>query len=54
MKRLSILLLITVGVFAQDAPPAPAKKAAAAPAKSAATAKRKSPYWTVPRGFTGF
>ncbi len=40
MKRLSFLLMITIGAFAQTAPPAPAKKAATAPAKSAAPAKK--------------
>jgi cyclophilin family peptidyl-prolyl cis-trans isomerase len=39
MKRLSILLVIAIGAFAQTAPPAPAKKAATAPAKTAAPAK---------------
>src|ERR1017187_915447 len=41
MKRLSILLMIAIGAFAQTAPPAPAKKAATAPAKSAAPAKEE-------------
>jgi cyclophilin family peptidyl-prolyl cis-trans isomerase len=41
MKRLSILLTIAIGAFAQTAPPAPAKKAATAPAKSAAPAKEE-------------
>src|ERR1039457_3966084 len=43
MKRLSILLLITAGAFAQTAPPAPAQKAATAPAKSTAPAKKEAP-----------
>ena len=41
MKRLSILLMIAIGAFAQTAPPAPAKKAATAPAKTAAAAKEE-------------
>ena len=36
MKRLSILLMIAIGAFAQTTAPVPAKKAAAAPAKTAA------------------
>jgi cyclophilin family peptidyl-prolyl cis-trans isomerase len=57
MKRLSILLIIAIGAFAQTAPPAPAKKAAAAPAKAAAPAPAKAAaptpdrapglYWTI-------
>src|SRR5450631_2142472 len=55
MKRLSILLMITAGAFAQTAPPAPAKKAATAPAKTAAPAKKEEPtpdrppglYWII-------
>ena len=43
MKRLSFLLLVTVGAFAQTTPPAPAKKAATAPAKTAAPAKKEEP-----------
>ena len=43
MKRLSILLMIAIGAFAQTAPPAPAKKAATAPAKTAAPAKSAAP-----------
>src|ERR1022692_2769560 len=41
MKRLSILLMIAIGAFAQTAPPATAKKAATAPAKTAAPAKEE-------------
>src|ERR1035441_5582878 len=41
MKRLSILLMIAIGAFAQTAPPAPARKAATAPAKTAAAAKEE-------------
>jgi cyclophilin family peptidyl-prolyl cis-trans isomerase len=41
MKRLSFLLMMTIGAFAQTAPPAPAKKAATAPAKTAAPAKKE-------------
>jgi cyclophilin family peptidyl-prolyl cis-trans isomerase len=55
MKRLSILLLIAIGAFAQTAPPAPAKKAAAAPASTAVAAKKEAPaperapglYWII-------
>jgi peptidyl-prolyl cis-trans isomerase A (cyclophilin A) len=55
MKRLSIVLMIAIGAFAQTAPPAPAKKAATAPAKSAAPAKKEEPtpdrppglYWII-------
>ena len=55
MKRLSILLLIAIGAFAQTAPPAPAKKAATAPAKTAASAPKEAPtpdrppglYWII-------
>src|SRR3954465_13114672 len=49
MKRLSTLLLLTIGAFAQTPPaPAPAKKAATAPATAAkkaapATAKKEEP-----------
>ena len=43
MKRLSILLLVTAGVFAQTTPPAPAKKAATAPANATASAKKEEP-----------
>jgi peptidyl-prolyl cis-trans isomerase A (cyclophilin A) len=54
MKRLSFLLLITIGAFAQTAPPAPAKKAASTPAKTA-PAKKEEPtpdrppglYWII-------
>ena len=48
MKRLSILLLITAGAFAQTAPTAPAaKKAAPAPAKKAEPTPDRPPglYW---------
>jgi cyclophilin family peptidyl-prolyl cis-trans isomerase len=41
MKRLSILLTIAIGAFAQTAPPATAKKADTAPAKTAAAAKEE-------------
>ena len=55
MKRLSILLLIAFGAFAQTAPPASAKKADTARAKSAAPAKKEEPtpdrppglYWII-------
>ena len=55
MKRLSILLTIAIGAFAQTAPPAPAKKADTAPAKTAAPAKKEEPtperppglYWII-------
>ena len=55
MKRLSFLLMITVGAFAQTAPPAPATKAATTPAKTAATPKKEEPtpdrppglYWII-------
>src|ERR1022692_497783 len=55
MKRLSILLTIAIGAFAQTAPPAPAKKADTAPAKTAAPAKKEAPtperppglYWII-------
>ena len=55
MKRLSILLMIALGAFAQTAPPAPAKKAATAPAKTAASAPKEAPtpdrppglYWII-------
>ena len=55
MKRLSFLLMITAGAFAQTAPPAPAKKAATAPAKTAAPPKKEEPapdrppglYWII-------
>ena len=55
MKRLSILLMIAIGAFAQTAPPAPAKKADAAPAKKAAPAAKEEPapdrppglYWII-------
>ena len=50
MKRLSFLLLITIGAFAQTAPPAPAKKAATAPAKSEAPAKKEEPQPDRPPG----
>jgi cyclophilin family peptidyl-prolyl cis-trans isomerase len=43
MKRLSILVLIAIGAFAQTAPPAPAKKADTTPAKTAAPAKKEAP-----------
>src|ERR1035441_8249981 len=49
MKRLSILLLIAIGAFAQTAPPAPAKKAATAPPKTAAHGKEE-PTADRPRG----
>jgi cyclophilin family peptidyl-prolyl cis-trans isomerase len=42
MKRLSTLLLLTVGAFAQTTAPAPAKKAATTPAKKAAAAPAKA------------
>jgi cyclophilin family peptidyl-prolyl cis-trans isomerase len=45
MKRLSFLLMITVGAFAQTAPPAPAKKAATAPAKQATPERPPGLYW---------
>lgn len=50
MKRLSILLLITAGAFAQTAPTAPAaKKAAPAPAKKAEPMPERPPglYWII-------
>ena len=50
MKRLSILLLITAGAFAQTAPTAPpAKKAAPAPAKKAEPTPDRPPglYWII-------
>ena len=54
MKRLSILVSIAIGAFAQTAPPAPARKADTAPAKTAAPAKKEAPpdrppglYWIV-------
>jgi cyclophilin family peptidyl-prolyl cis-trans isomerase len=47
MKRLSFLLMITVGAFAQTAPPAPAKKAAAAPAKEATPDRPPGLYWII-------
>jgi peptidyl-prolyl cis-trans isomerase A (cyclophilin A) len=50
MKRLSILLLITAGAFAQTAPTAPpAKKAAPAPAKKEAPTPDRPPglYWII-------
>lgn len=55
MKRLSFLLIITLGAFAQTAPPAPAKKAATTPAKTAAPATKAEPspdrppglYWII-------
>jgi peptidyl-prolyl cis-trans isomerase A (cyclophilin A) len=55
MKRLSIILIVTAGAFAQTAPPAPAKKAATAPAKTAAPVKKEEPtpdrppglYWII-------
>src|SRR6476646_10791867 len=50
MKRLSILLMISAGAFAQPAPPAPAKKAATAPAKTAAPAKKEEPQPDRPPG----
>jgi cyclophilin family peptidyl-prolyl cis-trans isomerase len=50
MKRLSILLIISAGAFAQPAPPAPAKKAATAPAKAAAPAKKEEPQPDRPPG----
>jgi peptidyl-prolyl cis-trans isomerase A (cyclophilin A) len=50
MKRLSILLIVTAGAFAQTAPPAPAKKAATAPAKTAAPAKKEEPMPDRPPG----
>jgi peptidyl-prolyl cis-trans isomerase A (cyclophilin A) len=50
MKRLSILILVTAGAFAQTAPPAPAQKAATAPAKSTATAKKEEPQPDRPPG----
>ena len=50
MKRLSILLIITAGSFAQTSPPAPAKKAATAPAKTAAPAKKEEPLPDRPPG----
>ena len=50
MKRLSILLIISAGAFAQPAPPAPAKKAATAPAKTAAPAKKEEPQPDRPPG----
>ena len=47
MKRLTILLLIAIGAFAQTAPPAPAKKAA--PAQKEAPAPDRPPglYWII-------
>jgi len=50
MKRLSILLMISAGAFAQPAPPAPAKKAATAPAKTAVPAKKEEPQPDRPPG----
>ena len=50
MKRLSILLIISAGAFAQPAPPAPAKKAATAPAKTAVPAKKEEPQPDRPPG----
>jgi peptidyl-prolyl cis-trans isomerase A (cyclophilin A) len=49
MKRLSILLLITAGAFAQTAPTAPAKKAAPAPAKKEEPTPERPPglYWII-------
>ena len=49
MKRLSFLLMITVGAFAQTAPPAPAKKAAPAPAKKEEPTPDRPPglYWII-------
>jgi cyclophilin family peptidyl-prolyl cis-trans isomerase len=55
MKRLSFLLMITIGAFAQTAPPAPAKKAATTPAKTTTPAKKAEPtpdrppglYWII-------
>ena len=55
MKRLSFLLMITIGAFAQTAPPAPAKKAATTPAKTTTPAKKEEPtpdrppglYWII-------
>jgi cyclophilin family peptidyl-prolyl cis-trans isomerase len=48
MKRLSILLTIAIGAFAQTAPPAPAKKAATAPAKEEPAPDRPPGlYWII-------
>ena len=49
MKRLSFLLMITLGAFAQTAPPAPAKKAAPAPATKAEPTPDRPPglYWII-------
>ena len=55
MKRLSFLLMITIGAFAQTAPPAPAKKADTTPAKTTTPAKKAEPtpdrppglYWII-------
>ena len=55
MKRLSILLAIAIGAFAQTAPPAPAKKADTTPPKTAAPATKEAPtpdrppglYWII-------
>jgi peptidyl-prolyl cis-trans isomerase A (cyclophilin A) len=49
MKRLSFLLMIAAGAFAQTTPPAPAKKAATAPAKKAEPTPDRPPglYWII-------
>jgi peptidyl-prolyl cis-trans isomerase A (cyclophilin A) len=49
MKRLSFLLMIAAGAFAQTTPPAPAKKAATAPAKKEEPTPDRPPglYWII-------